>query len=171
MNREPIKIIADTIKDFMALADDQIYIYNQDFNIKNTGGLQVVIQYNSSTPYSITNKFIPANEGVEGAIQKLRLLTREDYTINVISKTDEARQRKEEVLLSLITQNASDLQEEYQFKIFNISSGFIDVSEVEASGTLNRYAISISLLTSYNREIDAPYYDTFTIEDAKVDAL
>ena len=83
--REPIKIIADIIQDFMGLNDDQIYIYNQDYKT-NTGNLQIIIQYISSTPYSMTNKFIPANEGIEGANQKLRLLTKEDYTINILSK-------------------------------------------------------------------------------------
>jgi hypothetical protein len=166
--REPIKIIRDIIKDFMGLDEDKIYIYNQDFK-SNTGDLQVIIQFQSSTPYSNINKFIPADQGVEGAIQSLRLLTREDYTINILSKNTDARIRKEEILLALMTQEAQDKQGEYNFKISNISSSFIDVSEVEASGSLNRYAITISLLTSYTKEILAPYYDSFTIEDATVE--
>lgn len=166
--REPIKIIRDIIKDFMGLDEDKIYIYNQDFK-SNTGDLQVIIQFQSSTPYSNINKFIPADQGVEGAMQSLRLLTREDYTINILSKNTDARIRKEEILLALMTQEAQDKQGEYNFKISNISSSFIDVSEVEASGSLNRYAITISLLTSYTKEIVAPYYDSFTIEDATVE--
>ena len=65
---DSILIVADIIKGFMALDDNAVYIYNQDFK-RNTGDLQVVIQYNSSTPYSVTNKFKPNSEGVEGATQ------------------------------------------------------------------------------------------------------
>lgn len=167
---DSILIVADIIKEFMALNDNAVYIYNQDFK-RNTGDLQVVIQYNSSTPYSVTNKFKPNAEGVEGATQQLRVQTKEDYTINLLSKNEDARLRKEEVLMALISQRSIDLQNQYQFSIANISSSFIDVSEVEASGALNRFAITISLITSYMKEIDAPYYDDFTIGDVKVDEL
>jgi len=167
---DSILIVADIIKEFMALNDNAVYIYNQDFK-RNTGDLQVVIQYNSSTPYSVTNKFKPNTEGVEGATQQLRVQTKEDYTINLLSKNEDARLRKEEVLMALISQRSIDLQNQYQFSIANISSSFIDVSEVEASGALNRFAITISLITGYMKEIDAPYYDDFTIGDVKVDEL
>ena len=40
MNREPILILGDIIKDFMILNDDQIYIYNQNFNPTNTSKVE-----------------------------------------------------------------------------------------------------------------------------------
>ena len=130
MNREPIKIIGDILKNCMTLTDDQIWIYNQDFKIPETSGLFVLLQYNSSQNYSSTNEFIPAAENVVGGQESMSMLTREGYTINIISKNDEARQRKEEVVLSLNSNFSQDQQGLYQFQIARISEGFTNVSEL-----------------------------------------
>jgi hypothetical protein len=162
MNREPIKIIGDILKNCMTLADDQIFIYNQDFKLPETSGLFVLMQYNTSANYSSTNEFIPADEGVEGGQESISMLTKEDYTINVISKNDEARQRKEEVIMSLNSNFSQDQQGLYQFQIARVSNSFVNVSELEGAGMLNRFAINISLLAHYNKTIDTTYYDDFT---------
>jgi hypothetical protein len=162
MNREPIKIIGDILKNFMSLTDDQIWIYNQDFKIPETRGLFVLLQYNNSKNYSSTNTFIPAAEGVEVGQQSITSLMKEDYTINVISKNDEARQRKEEVILALSSNFSQDKQGEFQFQIARITNSFVNVSELEGAGMLNRFALNISLLAHYNKTIDTVYYDNFT---------
>lgn len=164
MNREPIKIIGDILKDCMSLTDDQIFIYNQDFKVPETSGLFIVMQYNSSQNYSTNNEFIPADEGVEGAQEKISMLNRESYTINVISKNDEARQKKEEVVMSLNSNYSQDQQGLYQFKIANLSDSFTNVSELEGAGMLNRFAITVNLLAFYDKTLNTSYYDTFTNE-------
>jgi len=128
MNREPIKIVADIIKEIMGLTDQQIFIYNQDFKLPETSGLFVVIQFNTSQIYSSTNEFVPTDEG---ANEVLSTLTREDYTINVMSKDDTARTRKEEVILSLNSNYSRNQQELYQFKIGRVTGNFTNVSELE----------------------------------------
>lgn len=162
MNREPIKIIGDILKNCMSLNDNQIWIYNQDFKIPETSGLFVLLQYNSSQNYSSTNEFVPAPEGTDTAEENISMLTKEDYTINVISKNDEARQRKEEVILSLNSNYSQNQQGLYQFQIARLSNSFVNVSELEGAGMLNRFAINISLLAHYNKTIDTVFYDDFT---------
>jgi len=161
MNREPIKIIGDILKNGMALGDEQIYIYNQDFKIPETKGLFILMQYNNSDNYSTTNEFIPAPEGVDTAQEYISMLTREYYTINVVSKNDEARQRKEEVIMALNSNYSQDQQGLYQFQIAKISNSFVNVSELEGAGMLNRFAINISLLAFYNKVTDTSFYDNF----------
>lgn len=162
MNREPIKIIGDILKNCMALTDDQIWIYNQDFKIPETSGLFILLQYNNSDNYSSTNEFLPAPEGTDTAQESTSILTREDYTINVISKNDDARSRKEEVIMSLNSNYSQDLQGLYQFQIAKVSNSFVNVSELEGAGMLNRFAINVSLLAHYNKTIDTAFYDDFT---------
>lgn len=162
MNREPIKIIGDIIKNNMVLTDDQIFIYNQDFKIPPTKGMFILLQYNTSQPYSAVNKFMPAAIGLEGAEESISITMKEDYTINIISKNDEARQRKEEILMALNSNYSQDQQGLYQFQIAKISNSFVNVSELEGAGMLNRFAINISLLAHYNKTIDTAYYDDFT---------
>ena len=162
MNREPIKILGDIIKEFMTLVDGQIFIYNQDFKLPESSGLFVVLQYNSSKNYSSTNEFIPAPEGMLGGQEKITTLMKEEYTINVISKNDEARERKEEIIMALNSNLSQDKQGLYQFQIARISNSFTNVSELEGAGMINRFAINISLLAFYDKLLDTTYYDDFT---------
>lgn len=153
----------------MSLTDQQIFIYNQDFKLPETSGLFIILQYNSSANYSSTNTFIPADEGEEGAQECIATLVKEDYTINCISKNDEARQRKEEVILSLNSNFSQNRQGLYQFKLAQISNSFLNVSELEGAGMLNRYAINISLLAHYNKTLNTDYYDNNFINTIDTD--
>ena len=162
MNREPIKIIGDILKNCMSLTDEQIWIYNQDFKIPETSGLFILLQYGDSQNYSSTNEFVPADEGTEGAQETIAVLNKESYIINVVSKNDEARQRKEEVIMSLNSNYSQDQQGLYQFQIARVTNSFTNVSELEGAGMLNRFALNISLLAHYSKTIDTVYYDDFT---------
>jgi hypothetical protein len=141
----------------MALTNDQIYIYNQDFKIPETSGLFILMQYNTSDNYSSTNEFLEATEQ-----ESISMLTKEDYTVNVVSKNDDARLRKEEVIMSLNSNYSQDQQGLHQFQIARVSNSFVNVSELEGAGMLNRFAINISLLAHYNKTIDTVFYDDFT---------
>ena len=146
----------------MGLTDEQIYIYNQDFKIPETSGLFVVLQRNLATPYSVTNRFVPADEGAEGAQENIGSLRKEGYTINVMSKNDEARLREYEISLALNSNFSKDQQGLYQFQIAKVNGGSVNVSELEGAGMLNRFAINISLLAHYSKTVDTTYYDDFT---------
>ena len=162
MNREPIKIIGDILKNCMSLTDEQIFIYNQGFKLPETSGLFVVLNRGLATTYSVTNKFIPAAEGIEGGQESISSLRKENYIINAISKNDEARLREYEFDLALKSNYSQDQQSLYQFRITNINEGNSNISELEGAAILNRFAINISLLAHYNKTIDTAYYDDFT---------
>lgn len=165
MNKEPIKILRDILINCMTLTNDQIFNYNQGFKLPETSGLFIIINYLSSQVYSATNTFIPSPEGDEtNNKESISALTKEDYMINVISKNNDARQRKEEVILSLNSNFSKEQQGKYQFRIANVSNSFTNVSELEGAAMVNRFAINISLLAHYNKTIDTTIYDTFTNE-------
>ena len=161
MNREPILILKDILQDRMLLTDEQIFIYNQDFKIPTTQGLFVVLNYGTTQNYSTTNQFIPADEAEEGAEENISMLTKEDYIINLMSKNNEARLRKEEAIMAFNSNFSQEKQNEFQFQIARISNSFNNVSELEGAGMLNRFAITISLLAHYSQTNDTAYYDTF----------
>ncbi len=145
----------------MTLTDDQIFIYNQDIKIPPTKGLFVVLNYGTTQNYSTTNQFIPAAEEDEGAQENISMQTREDYIINLMSKNDEARQRKEQAIMALNSNFSQEKQNEFQFQIARVSNSFNNVSELEGAGMVNRFAITISLLAHYSQTNDTPYYQTF----------
>lgn len=161
MNREPIKIIGDIVKNFMDLTEEQILIYNQDFILPATSGLFIILQDTTSQAFASNNRFIPATENVVGAEENIISLNKEEIIINVISKNSEARLRRAEIAMALRTNFSQGQQEIYQFKITNITSS-LNVSEAEGAGMLNRFATTVSLFTHYEKTINTPYYDNFT---------
>ena len=99
MNREPVKIICQIIKDFMELDDSQIWIYNQDYKIPNTAGLFVVVSLLGTRPYGLRQNEIENEDGSMSEEQILNTISQ--YQIDIQSKDNSARLKKEEVLLSL----------------------------------------------------------------------
>tara|TARA_R110000751_G_scaffold299695_4_gene411068 strand:- start:13871 stop:14512 length:642 start_codon:yes stop_codon:yes gene_type:complete len=87
----------------------------------------------------------------------------ETYTINIASRNDDARKRKEEIIFSLLSNDAADAQELNHFKISSLPTSFLNISEVEGSTMLNRFAITINILAWYRLTNASPsYYDTFS---------
>lgn len=166
MNREPILIIADIIKDFLQIAANRILITNQDYNLPKDKDLFIVIQHTSSQPYSSVNRTSPTDDGYQ---EEINLLTREEYIINVMSKNSDARTRKEEILLALNSVNSFEQQEKYQFNIAEISNSFINVSELEGAGMFTRYAIKIVLMAWKNKVQGIAYYDNNFVTDLETD--
>jgi len=162
MNREPIKIIGDILKNCMNLTDDQIWIYNQDFKIPETSGLFVVLDYGTEEDYANVNEFIPAPTGTEGAQQNISVMTKENYIVNLMSKNDEARLRKHEVSMSLNSDFSQDQQGLYQFQIARVKNNSSNLSSLEGAGMLNRFATNITLTAHYSKTTDTVYYDDFT---------
>jgi len=162
MNREVGKILRDIIKDSMSLTDQQIWLENLDFKISEQKGLFVIIQQTNSNSYSTTNRY-KEDVGQTKIQENITSLTREEYLINIMSKDTSARTRKEELILALNSYKSQDEQAKYDFKISQIGN-MVNLSELEGSGMLTRYGLTISVLARYNLTRDVPYYDTFSDE-------
>lgn len=152
----PIHILREIIKRFMNLDDQQIWLYNQNNRIAPTKGLFVMIQLLSAQPFANNSK-----TGEDGMSEELMLNMQETYSVNIFSKDDSAAFRNQEVLQALQSQVAKEWQEIFQFKVPRTSSNFVNISELEGAEMLNRYAITISLLTSYYKKNIVDYYDEF----------
>lgn len=164
MDREPILILGDIIKNLMNISSDRIYIGNENYKLPTDTGIYIGLEQTASDGYSNTNKFIPADEGQEGAQEELTYRARESYNINIYSKDSSARSRKEEVILAFSSNFAKNKQEEFQFKLANINNSFINVSGLEGPAVISRYVINISLIAWYSIIRDTDYYDQFSNE-------
>lgn len=94
-------------------------------------------------------------------IEHTQQVINDDIQIDVFSRNDEARQRRYEILSALTSYYSQQIQEEYQFKIYNIPHRLINTSRAEGGATIYRYTITISTqyCKEWTREID--YYDKF----------
>ena len=159
MNRESILIIADIIQNELGLTNSQVFIYNQDYKLPETSGLFIVLVNDSSEIYSNSNRYVGT---VNNSQEVINLLAKEEYSINIMSKNSEARTRKEEVVMALISNYAKEQQDKYQFKIAQIPNSFTNVSELEGAGMLNRFVINLSVLTWKQKTKEISYFDQFT---------
>jgi hypothetical protein len=151
-----ISQLRDVIKSYMQLSENQIYIDNQDFKLGNTESLVVILQPTTST-IRASNKIL-----LDDGTEEQAIYTSESYTINAISKNDDARTRKNEIIFALNSQIAENSQREYKYKIFKIPNSFANVSAAEAGSMLNRYAIEVVVYATYTTINTVDYYDDFS---------
>lgn len=158
-----IQSIAYIIATFMEIDVERVYIYNQDFKIPSIMDLFIVIEYKGSKNFSSNSRFTATEEADSGK-EEISVLTSEIFTINVFSKSEEARLRKEEVPMALTSILAQQQQEIFQYQIGYVARNFLNISELEGAGMLNRFAIDIGVNIWRAKDLSVNYYDTFSKE-------
>jgi hypothetical protein len=157
---EIIKILADIIKTEMVLPNERVLIYNQKWNLPNIDSIYIYIGYLSEL-VSSNNRYYENRTDGYYEVQTLQKMS--SFSINVFSANNEARLRKEEVILALNSTYSVQNQEKYGFKIFRIPSNFQDISQVEGNALLNRYNITIDVINQNIKEKKVDYYDKYSI--------
>jgi hypothetical protein len=158
MNEEPIVIVRDIIKTQLGLSDEDIWLENQGLRIPETSGLFIVLSQVNSTSFSNNTKYIE-NETQDGIVETQSMNTQEEIAIDVFSKNREANIRKEEIRLALNSYYSDQQQEIFQFKIANINNPFLNISAVEGEGMLNRFRLTVTVLSWYSRSAPVDFYD------------
>ncbi len=161
MSKEVIKVILDIIKTEMDLDDERILIYNQKWILPNTDDIFVYLNY-------VSEDIIANNTYYEdrvGGFYEVQTLNKRDVIgINIFSRNNTARTRKDEILMALTSTYAQQQSEKYSIKIAEIPMAFNDVSSVEAAAMLNRYNANIGVFSSIVKEKVVDYYTTFSKE-------
>lgn len=158
-------------REFMGLQADQVVIYNSDWRIPSDDRMYLTIGLLASRPYGTSNEKIDrlASEGIPAAlIERVTINSADTYTVNVFSSTNEAMLRNWEVVAALSSTIAQQLMERLVFSMSLIPANVVDVSGVEGSRRLFRYANTITLLRSRTRESVIEIFDTFTGSPALV---
>ncbi len=162
---EYIKVVADIIATEMNLkpsppstaADVQrVIIYNQNFVLPTYDYMFIVL---SEVPGKVMGVQSTFRDTDNKELQTL--IMQREIGIDVMSRNSEARQRKEEVIMALASIYSQQKQEVNGFRIFSYAMSFIDVSENEGAGRINRYRGAINLHVRYHKEKTATFYDTF----------
>jgi len=144
-----------------------ITIYNQEFTIPNTKGLFVTVEFLNDTPISNNNQLVTSDSGI---VQEIQYSTvRETLMIDIFSRNNTSRQRKNEIVGALNSLFCKQIQDKYAFKIFPITSNFINASRAEGATMLNRYSITLYVQRFYTKTIDYnetsdTYYDKFEVQ-------
>lgn len=104
-------------------------------------------------------KVIASNMKVIDGVENSYVSAQGSVTINVMSKTLEAFNRKEEVVSSLRSVIAQQVQTQNSFKLGEIPTAFNDLSNIDGSAIPYRYTISVNMLYSTRTVKTVEYYE------------
>lgn len=149
--------------------DDRVNIWNQKFDIPSDDGLFIVLSYQPAKVMS--NRCTVKYDAVIEKYQETRdINVQEHITVGIFSRSLEALERKEEVLMAISSVYSQQIQEKYSFSVARISP-IEDMSVLEATALLYRFDIPLVVLSHYQIIEDVEYYEEFPVEVKANDGL
>jgi hypothetical protein len=158
----PINLLINGLRSFMDLADIQVVLYNQKWRNPNDDRLYVVFALLSTKPYGNRKEYEQNPEGT-ALLENLSVNIRETYSIHIFSRNQDAMNRKEEILFFLNSDEAQQIQEAASFKLATLPVSFVDTSDTEGAGRINKFTITVNALRVVTTSRIVQYFDKFQI--------
>lgn len=153
-----IGLLADVIKREMNLEDDQVFIYNQEFIIPPDDRLYISVRTASVKPFANNNEYVVNGNDLD-SVQFSNFSSLVD--INVMSKSEEALTRKEEVILALNSDYSFEQQDTNLIYIPKIPTQFVDIPDIEGGSRLFRFVITVNIHYSERKTSSTKCFDNF----------
>ena len=165
--------ILKIIRDYMQLPDAQIWIWNQNKTIPNDTKLYVTVGMVDSFPYASKSEIETVGvtppggaDPYEKTVETVSVNMQENIQVTIQSRSNEAVNRRFEVLFALGSISSKQVQEEFSFKIARLPKSFLNASATEGGSNINKFTAVIPCLTMHSIEkvLDATggkYYDDF----------
>lgn len=159
---ETALLLAQILQTEMALADGIITIYNQKRRLPPAkSGFNIDIAIVGDRPFGVNSRF--ADPGSTTDLEETVTINQQEIVqIDIFSYDDSARLNRIGIIFALASITAQQIAEQYGFQIGRIPPSFVDVSEVDASKRLNRYALTFNVLRAYERTKTAQTFAEFT---------
>lgn len=158
---ETALLLAQIIQTDMGLANGIVTIYNQKRRLPPAkAGFNIDIAIIGDRPFGVNSRFADPGEDLD-LDEKLTINQQEIVQIDIFSYDDSARLNRIGIVFALASITAQQVSELYGFQIGRIPPSFVDVSEVEASKRLNRYALTFNVLRAYERTKTAATFAEF----------
>lgn len=152
--------IVDIIRKEMNLNQQNIWIHSQNRKIPpQSQELYVTVGCVDFLPISSKSKFNPDND-----TEIQTVYGRASVQIDILSRSREARIRRAELLMALNSYYSKEIQDRYQFRIFELPQRFINTSSLEGGSEINRFSLVIRAMISEDKVKTTSYYDTFNAE-------
>jgi len=165
VQRDILNDLADLFAKEMGL-QDRVFLYNQRWNIPKEEGLFMEIALVGTKPYGANTRRY-SRDRVEGSVTYQELVEEisvpylSTVTLTLFSKDESARHRQIEVVQVLNSTPAQQMMELKQCRFSTLPMSFVDVSETEGSGRLNKYAYTFTLFQSQSRERIVEFWNKF----------
>lgn len=140
-----------------------VYIYSPVVSLGNTDKLQIGIKsINSNVVANNSYQRIVTVNGEENYEEVKECTINDLIQIDIMSKNNDARTRRYEVITALTSNYAKQLQDKYNIRLFDIPKNVINTQRIEGSANIYRYTLTMTAqyMKVYTRIID--YYDKFS---------
>lgn len=149
--------IVDIIRTELGLSQQNIWIHSQNRKIPpQSMELYVTVGCVDFLPISSKSRYDSSNDK-----EVQTVYGRASVQIDILSRSLEARQRRAELLMALNSFYSKEIQDRYQFRIFELPSRFMNTSSLEGGSEINRFTLVIRAMISEDKVKGADYYDTF----------
>lgn len=153
-----LDFIWDIIHHEMSDVDqDRITIFNQQWKIPKDDGLYILISSKGSKVFANRTGF-KIISSVPTEVNCIN--SQEIIAVEIMSRNQDAINRKEEILMALNSLYSQQVQEAKSFRIFRLGN-IEQLSDLEGSAMLNRYEISVTVHAWFEKSKTASYYETF----------
>lgn len=150
----PLGLVCDIIQKEMRLESEQVYIYNNKYNLPKNSKVYISVGERSTRPIANVTKIV-------GDKEHQSILVQQELAINIMSRSQEALYRKEELLLAFKSTYAQLQMTSNGFSVANMSTSLVNLSDLEGAAIPYRYHLSCMLTYSVNKESEINYYDKF----------
>lgn len=173
--REAVKVIGDIIQAELEMDNGQIMLTNQKWNIPQNTKLFVALGYVSGKAIANRNDSISNGPGSDAGMTEQQSIVMH-YVIRIDAMAfnkqnggNEARERKEEIMMALRSLKAQAEMEKNNLQVARISSEFLDVSSLEETAFLTRYTMTIAVTALRVKEkAVVDYYSDFNAPEVTI---
>lgn len=149
--------IVDIIRNQMAIPQQNIWIQSQNRKIPpQSTELYCIVGVTDFKPISSKSRWLPDTQQEEQVVYG-----RANVQVDLMSRSNEARTRRAEVLMALNSFYSKNVQDENCFRIFELPRAFVNTSRLEGGSDINRFTLIIPTMISEVKLMTFDYYDKF----------
>lgn len=151
--------IVDIIRTQLGLSQQNVWIHSQNRKIPpESMELYCTVGCVDFLPISSKSVYRPLDDK-----EVQTVYGRATIQIDLLSRDNKARTRRAEVLMALNSFYSKSIQEEHQFRIFELPPRFFNTSGLEGGSEINRFSLYIRAMISEDKVISSDYYDKFNV--------
>ena len=151
---KPLGLVAEIIRRELDLHSNQVYIYNQEFKIPPDERLYISVGIGTLKPFGNIKTRDSLTDQTVHHINMQAMLD-----INIMSKSEDALDRKEEVLMAFQSDYGQNQQTTNGFYIAPITTNLTNLSNIEGSSIPYRFHFSMNIQYLVEKRQGFEYYE------------
>ncbi len=153
------QIICEIIQREMGLDESRVWLWDQKINEPTDADIFIVLRAGPGKCFGNNTNQEPDGTGLNES-QSVNMHA--TLQIDIKSRSIEALERREEVLMALKSTYSVQQQSLNSFGVFPTSPRILDLSELDGSAIPYRFSFSVALQYMVSKVKAIDYYDTFT---------